>query len=252
MVRIASLLSARIKANAQERSRDPIEIFDELDRKRVEGEFRPELIETTDQPSVQKSMRPSIASTSTSKNAKSSPISPSPSFSFSSTSCSSRSTSPESLPRDFPKRKLPTITVNHAPRRLPLINKAREPYMPAAERRRVECPQISIPILRSHRILLGDRGIARRKLPTLDSIIENPMNLGYHVASPLSEVKKSSTMIGNSCPENKVFGNAFFGIRCNGIRTFGDNLVAPRHPLIRTETETTYLTSSLGDSHHAS
>ncbi|EUB64053.1 Receptor-type tyrosine-protein phosphatase epsilon [Echinococcus granulosus] len=240
--RISILLSARIKANEQERSRDPMEIFDELDRKLAEGEFRRELIDTADQPSKQESRPPSVES-SPSKKSVFPPH-------FQSSSCSSHIMSPDLRSSDFPKRKLPTVHLDHASRRLPPINNLREHHVAITERRKVLQPQLSIPILRSHRILPGS-GAARRKLPTLDSIVENPLTRANCTVSNPNRTKKVLPIIINSCPNDGHLPNSLLAIRCSGGRDDGDNLVAPRHPLIRTETETTYLTSSLGDSHQA-
>ncbi|CDS37616.1 receptor type tyrosine protein phosphatase [Echinococcus multilocularis] len=247
--RISILLSARIKANEQERSRDPIEIFDELDRKLAEGEFRRELIDTADQPSKQESRPPSVESSPPSKKSAFSPHFQSSSCS-SSCSCSSHIMSPDRCSSDFPKRKLPTVHLDHVSRRLPPIDNLRERHLVITERRKVLQPQLSIPILRSHRILPGS-GAARRKLPTLDSIVENPLTRANCTVSNPNRTKKVLPIIINSCPNDGHLPNSLLAIRCRGSRDDGDNLVAPRHPLIRTETETTYLTSSLGDSHQA-
>ncbi|KAL5968120.1 Receptor-type tyrosine-protein phosphatase epsilon [Taenia solium] len=180
--RISILLSARIKANEQERSRDPMEIFDELDRKLAEGGFRRELIDTADQPSKHEGGPTSVKSSPPSKKSIFPPHLRSSSFS---SSYSSHIMPLDLHSGDCPKRKLPTIRVDHVSRRLPLINKPRGHHMAITEGRKLLQSQLSIPILRSHRILPGGGSVARRKLPTLDSIIENPLTrINYTVPNP--------------------------------------------------------------------
>ncbi|KAL5108212.1 Receptor-type tyrosine-protein phosphatase mu [Taenia crassiceps] len=246
--RVSILLSAQIKVNEQERSRDPMEIFDELDRKIAEGEFRRELIDTADQPSKHEDRPASVKSSPPPKKS----IFPSPlrSLSFSS-SCSSHPMSLDLHSGDRFKRKLPTIRVDHVSRRLPSLTKSREHQIAIIERQKVFQSQLSIPILRSHRILPGGGSVARRKLPTLDSIIENPLTrINCTIPNP-NRTKKALPIIANICPNDGLLPKSLLAIRHNSRRDDGDNLMAPRHPLFRTETETTYLTSSLGDSHQA-
>lgn len=225
-----------------------MEIFDELDRKFAEGEYRRELIDTADQPSKHEGRPTSVKPSSPSKKSILPPHLRSSSLS---SSCSSHTMSLDLHSGDCPKRKLPTIRVDHVSRRLPLLNKPREHQIAITERRKVLHSQLSIPILRSHRILPGGGSAARRKLPTLDSIIENPLTrINCTVPNP-NRTKKVLPIIANICPNDGLLSNSLLAIRCNSRRHDGDNLMAPRHPLIRTETETTYLTSSLGDSHQA-
>ncbi|VDO00198.1 unnamed protein product [Rodentolepis nana] len=246
-----SLLAGKIKANEQERSRDPIEIFDELDRKRAEGEFRPELIDTAEQPSRQGSRRPSLESNEPTLKKLANP-SRSSSFSSSLTlsSYSSHTSLTDEHPIEAPKRKLPTVYQNNITRRLPLITRISE--RPTSIPKRT--PQISIPILRSHRILPGGGNAVRRQLPNLDSIIENPQAQDhFSLALPSTQIKKALPSRVIKDPHNDgIIPNFYSTARCNGGRNLGDSLMAPRHPLIRTETETTYLTSSVGEPHHIS
>nr|CUU00334.1 hypothetical transcript [Hymenolepis microstoma] len=250
-VRIMILLAEKIKANEQERSRDPIEIFDELDRKRAEGEFRPELIDTTEQPSRQGSRRPSLESNEPTLKKLTNP-SGSSSFSSSMTlsSYSSRTSSANDHPIEVPKRKLPVVHQNNRTRRLPLITRISERSIPIPKR----TPQISIPILRSHRILPGGGNAARRQLPNLDCIIENPqVQDHFPLVLPSTQIKKvlPSKIIKGSHNDG-IIPSFYSAVKCNGGRNLGDSLMAPRHPLIRTETETTYLTSSVGEPHQIS
>nr|CDS35353.1 hypothetical transcript [Hymenolepis microstoma] len=238
-------------ANEQERSRDPIEIFDELDRKRAEGEFRPELIDTTEQPSRQGSRRPSLESNEPTLKKLTNP-SGSSSFSSSMTlsSYSSRTSSANDHPIEVPKRKLPVVHQNNRTRRLPLITRISERSIPIPKR----TPQISIPILRSHRILPGGGNAARRQLPNLDCIIENPqVQDHFPLVLPSTQIKKvlPSKIIKGSHNDG-IIPSFYSAVKCNGGRNLGDSLMAPRHPLIRTETETTYLTSSVGEPHQIS
>lgn len=247
-MRITNILAGKIKANEQERSRDPIEIFDVLDRKRAEGELQPELIDTADQPLRQESRRTSLASNETPPRKSSFPTnsrSSSPSLSPTPSSCSSHTTSTDFHPTKVPKRKLPVVYQNNISRRLPQITKIQERSMPSfAKRIYATKSQASIPILRSHRILPGGGNSVRRKLPTLDSIIENPQIRDHYPILPSTQViKVLPSMINKGSPKDGVFLSSFPVAKCN--------LMAPRHPLIRTETETTYLTSSIGDSHQA-
>ncbi|KAM3177609.1 hypothetical protein ACTXT7_004226 [Hymenolepis weldensis] len=252
-IRMITLLAGKIKANEQEHSRDPIEIFDELDRKRAEGEFRPELIDTTGQPSRQGSRRSSLESNEHTlkksinlSGSGSLSSSPSPTLS----SCSSHTSLTDFHPIEAPKRKLPVVYQNSITRRLPPVNKISERPMLIPKRP----PQVSIPILRSHRILPGGGNAARRQLPTLHSIIENPLDQSHFLPLPPStQVKKIlPSMINKGPSKDGIISNTYSTLRCNGGQNLGDSLTTPRHPLIRTETETTYLTSSLGEPHQIS
>ncbi|KAM7542734.1 hypothetical protein Aperf_G00000013269 [Anoplocephala perfoliata] len=237
-------MASKIKVNEQERSRDPIEIFDELDRKRAEGELRPELIDTADPHSMQESRRPSLASDETLPKKSSLPShsrSPTPSVSPTPSPSSSHSASTDFHPKKVTKRKLPTVCQNNISRRLPQITKIQERSTPAfSKRKNVKKSPASIPILRSHRILPGNS--THRRLPTLVSIIENPQIRDHYPILPSPQVKKIlPSMIKEGSHKDRIFPNSFPAVK--------SNLMAPRHPLIRTETETTYLTSSLGDTH---
>uniref|UniRef100_A0A5K3EFV1 protein-tyrosine-phosphatase n=1 Tax=Mesocestoides corti TaxID=53468 RepID=A0A5K3EFV1_MESCO len=235
VIRMASLLDDQIKANECERSKDPIEIFDELDRKRAVGELRPELIDTADQSFKQ---TPNPASRTQLFSPKKLPPPSTPAY-------PTPTTSPKLVANDLPKHSMPTIYRNQTPRRLPAVTERCERHLPnlSQTRRRFACQsQASVPTLRSHRILPTT---ARRRLPTLNSIIENPLT-----SPPSNRTKKVLPPIVNSYTRDEfaqpVSDQFKTQIRCNGSRGTGNDLVALRKPLVRTETETTYLTSLFG------
>ncbi|VDD79094.1 unnamed protein product, partial [Mesocestoides corti] len=205
VIRMASLLDDQIKANECERSKDPIEIFDELDRKRAVGELRPELIDTADQSFKQ---TPNPASRTQLFSPKKLPPPSTPAY-------PTPTTSPKLVANDLPKHSMPTIYRNQTPRRLPAVT---ERILPTT---------------------------ARRRLPTLNSIIENPLT-----SPPSNRTKKVLPPIVNSYTRDEfaqpVSDQFKTQIRCNGSRGTGNDLVALRKPLVRTETETTYLTSLFG------
>lgn len=262
-LRASELLASQIGKSERERERDPIEIFNELDQKRSQKDFCPELIDASEQHKQQQPPSPPPLPSEPEQ-----PSTPQP--------CQSPVHAPQPSPqpptrtthRDTPndarKRRLPKVTEKPLP-----VNKSRcLPHISGTERSPVgtkdrelpvtphrptvfyphQQPKFAIPILRSHRIIPTSQTTnRRRKLPVLDSIIENPFCREASHSPPTVRTKK-----GVNPPMDESAYPCGNRIQCNGASRVGTGCLATpalRYPLVRTETETTYLTSSVGELH---
>lgn len=260
--RAASLLSKQIEKSELKRERDPIEIFNELDQLRTKKDHASEIIGITPEPSKTEEINEIGCEIENSDDWNDEPTKDDNESVVPEQQIHRTSNEPPMLERltsiYIRKRQLPTIH-NTRPQQatkfrcLPAIVPNGNACKSSSQKRiNGRQRRSKVPILRSHRILLPySRSSNHRKLPKLNTVIASAFDiddLPSPASPPPTPPWRSRSVDRHVAASFSQYPLTNSGRVVEGHSVgSGSRLTAPRFPLVRTETETTYLTSSVGE-----